>query len=134
MRGITLHPEAKTVSVEPGVTYGQLGPYLEQKGFAFHNLASLPHISVAGACMTATHGSGEANGNLATAVEAVEFLNAKGDLVKLGKADGEAFHGAVVGLGAIGVITKVTLKVEPTYQVRQYVYQNLPARTDDGAL
>ena len=126
MRAITLDSEAKTVTVEAGVTYGQLGPYLDQKGFALHNLASLPHISVAGACTTATHGSGETNGNLATAVSGIEFLNATGDLVKLGRADGEAFNGAVVGLGAIGVITRVTLKVEPTYNVRQYVYQDLP--------
>jgi len=126
MRAITLDSEAKTVTVEAGVTYGQLGPYLDQKGFALHNLASLPHISVAGACTTATHGSGETNGNLATAVSGIEFLNAAGDLVKLSRADGEAFNGAVVGLGALGVITRVTLKVEPTYNVRQYVYQDLP--------
>ena len=126
MREISLDPAARTVTVEPGVTYGQLGPYLDQKSFALHNLASLPHISVAGACTTATHGSGEKNGNLASAVTAIEFINAAGGLIKLGKSDGEAFNGAVVGLGAIGVITKVTLQVEPTYNIRQYVYQNLP--------
>lgn len=126
MREITIDAAGKTVTVEAGVTYGQLGPYLDRKGFALHNLASLPHISVAGACTTATHGSGETNGNLATSVSGIEFMSAAGELVKLAKADGEAFNGAVVGLGAIGVITKVTLKIEPTYNVRQYVYQNLP--------
>ena len=126
MREISLNSTAKTVSIQPGVTYGQLGPYLDERGFALHNLASLPHISVAGACTTATHGSGEKNANLASAVSALEFLNAEGDLIKLSKSDGEPFNAAVVGLGAIGVLTSLTLTVEPTYKVRQYVYQNLP--------
>ena len=117
---------ARTVTVDAGVTYGQLGPYLDGKGFALHNLASLPHISVAGACSTATHGSGEKNGNLATAVSAVEMVNAAGDVVKLSRKDGEQFRGAVVGLGALGVITRITLDIQPTYSVRQYVYENLP--------
>ena len=73
MHKIELDADARTVTVEAGVTYGQLGPYLDSKGFALHNLASLPHISVAGACSTATHGSGEKNGNLASAVSALEM-------------------------------------------------------------
>ena len=122
-----IDPGARTVTVDAGVTYGQLGPYLDGKGFALHNLASLPHISIAGACSTATHGSGEKNGNLATAVSAVEIVNAAGDVVKLSrKSDGEQFRGAVVGLGALGVITRITLDTQPTYSVRQYVYENLP--------
>jgi xylitol oxidase len=125
MQGIALDVGARTVTVGAGVTYGQLGPYLDGKGFALHNLASLPHISVAGACSTATHGSGEKNGNLATAVSAVEMVNASGAVVKLSR-EHEDFHGAVVGLGALGVITKVTLDVQPSYTVRQYVYENLP--------
>jgi alditol oxidase len=122
-----IDPVARTVTVDAGVTYGQLGPYLDGKGFALHNLASLPHISIAGACSTATHGSGEKNGNLATAVSAVEIVNAAGDVVKLSrKSDGEQFRGAVVGLGALGVITRITLDIQSTYSVRQYVYENLP--------
>ena len=117
----------RTVTVEAGITYGQLCPYLDRKGFALHNLASLPHISIAGACSTATHGSGEKNGNLATAVSALEFVTAAGDVMKLSrKSDGEAFRGAVVGLGALGVITRITLDVQPTYTVRQFVYENMP--------
>lgn len=124
---VALDPEARTVTLEAGMTYGQLCPYLDSKGFALHNLASLPHISVAGACSTGTHGSGDGNGNLATAVSAVEFVTASGDTVQLSRSrDGETFHGAVVGLGALGVITKVTLDIQPTYQMRQYVYENLP--------
>jgi alditol oxidase len=117
----------RTVTVGAGITYGQLCPYLDSKGFALHNLASLPHISVAGACSTATHGSGEKNGNLATAASGLEMVNASGDVVNLSRErDGDKFLGAVVGLGALGVITKVTLDIQPTFLMRQYVYENLP--------
>ena len=124
---VSLDSDARTVTIESGITYGQLCPYLDSKGFALHNLASLPHISVVGACSTATHGSGDRNGNLSTAVLAFEFITASGDVVKLSRAqDGENFQAAVVGLGALGVITKLTLEVQPRYLVRQYVYENLP--------
>jgi alditol oxidase len=124
---IALDSAAHTVTVNAGMTYGRLCPYLDSKGFALHNLASLPHISVAGACSTATHGSGEKNGNLATAASALEMVTAAGELVELSrKRDGEVFRGAVVGLGSLGVITKITLDIQPTYMMRQYVYENLP--------
>jgi xylitol oxidase len=124
---ISIDPAARKATVAAGITYGQLAPILDSKGFALHNLASLPHISVAGACTTATHGSGEKNGNLATAVSALEFVTASGDVMKLSREhDGETFRGAVVGLGALGVITSVTLDIQPTYLMRQYVYENLP--------
>jgi xylitol oxidase len=124
---VALDAEARTVTVNAGTTYGQLCPLLHNKGFALHNLASLPHISIAGACTTATHGSGEKNGNLATAVSGLEIVTAAGEVVMLSrKRDGEAFRGAVVGLGALGVITKVTLDIQPTFMMRQYVYENLP--------
>jgi xylitol oxidase len=124
---VALEPEARTVTVAAGMTYGQLCPLLHSKGFALHNLASLPHISIAGACSTATHGSGEKNGNLSTAVSALEIVTAAGEVVKLTRhQDGETFLGAVVGLGALGVITKITLDIQPTFMMRQYVYENLP--------
>jgi xylitol oxidase len=127
MQAMELDRDARAVTVEAGVTYGQLGPYLDNHGFALHNLASLPHISVAGACSTATHGSGEKNGNLASAVSAVEMITAAGDVVKLSRdVDGEIFRGAVVGLGALGVVFRITLDIQPAYKVRQYVYENLP--------
>ena len=124
---VAVDERARTVTIDAGLKYGQLSPVLHQKGFALHNLASLPHISVAGACSTATPGSGEKNGNLATAVSALEFVTAAGDVVKVSrKSDGDVFRGSVVALGALGVITRVTLDIEPAYTVRQYVYQNLP--------
>jgi len=124
---ISIDSAKRTVAVGAGITYGQLCPYLDGKGFALHNLASLPHISVAGACTTATHGSGQKNGNLATAASALELVTADGKIVNLSREqDAEIFNGAVVGLGALGVITKVTLDIQPSFMMRQYVYENLP--------
>ena len=124
---ISLDANARVVTVEAGIKYGELCPYLDEKGFALHNLASLPHISVAGSCATATHGSGVGNGNLATAVTALEFVTADGSIINLSKEkDGEKFLGAVVGLGALGVVTKLSLAIQPKFMMRQYVYEHLP--------
>ena len=118
--------KAHCVTVGAAVTYGKVAPYLDSRGFALHNLASLPHISVVGACATATHGSGVKNGNLSTAVRGIELVNADGELVTLTKErDGDHFSGAGVALGSLGVITKITLETLPTFQMRQYVYENL---------
>ena len=126
-RVVALDPQARTVTVEAGMSYGQLCPYLHEKGFALHNLASLPHISIAGACATATHGSGIRSGNLATAVSALELVTADGEVLKLSRTrDGETFLGAVVNLGALGVVTRLTLDIEPTFAMRQDVYEDLP--------
>jgi xylitol oxidase len=124
---VALDPERRHVTVEAGITYGQLCPYLHDKGFALHNLASLPHISVGGACTTATHGSGVTNGNLATAITGLEMVTADGSVVTLSaRADREKLNAAIVSLGALGVVTKLTLAVQPTFSMRQYVYERLP--------
>lgn len=123
---MTLNESARKVTVGGGVTYAQLAPWLDAKGYALHNLASLPGVTVAGACATATHGSGLHNGNLATAVAAVELVTADGELIELERErDGQQFLGAVVGLGAMGVVTRTTLDVQPTYKVAQSVYRGL---------
>ncbi len=123
---ISLDESAHTVTVNGGVKYGELSPYLDSKGYALHNLASLPHISVAGAIATATHGSGVKNGNLSSAVSGLEIVTASGDVITLSREkDGEKFLAAVVGLGALGIVTKVTLDILPTYMVRQDVYEGL---------
>ena len=115
-----------TVTVGAGAKYGQFCEQLDRAGYALSNLASLPHISVAGATATATHGSGIHNGNLATAVAALEFVTADGELKTLSRArDGDTFAGAVVSLGGYGVITKMTLDLVPAFQVRQDVYEDL---------
>ncbi|HEX8037696.1 MAG TPA: FAD-binding protein [Chryseosolibacter sp.] len=123
---IALDKSAHTVTVEGGIKYGELVQYLHENGYALHNLASLPHISVAGAIATATHGSGVKNGNLATPVSAIEFVNGQGEVVQLSKKDGDVFNGAVVALGALGFVTKVTLDLLPTFSMKQVVYRNLP--------
>ena len=122
---IEIDEKARTVTVGAGVRYGTLAPVIEAKGFALHNLASLPHISVAGAIATATHGSGIKNGNLATAVAAVELMTADGKVITLTRGKDEHFAAAVVGLGAVGIATRATLNLLPTYQVAQSVYRNL---------
>lgn len=124
---VTLDSERRTVTVEAGVRYGRLARWLHTEGYALHNLASLPHISVAGACATATHGSGDLLGNLATAVSAMEVVTGKGEVVVLSRdQDRDQFQGAVVGLGGLGVVTKLTLDISPTFEMRQDVYENLP--------
>ena len=117
----------RTVTIGGGVTYGQLCPQLQQEGYALPNLASLPHISVVGAVATATHGSGNHNGNLATSIAALEIITADGKLVQLSRnQDGEQFEGAVVALGGLGVVTRLTLDLVPAFEMRQDVYENLP--------
>jgi xylitol oxidase len=111
------------------MTYGELGEYLHAHGHALGNMASLPHISIAGAVATATHGSGTTNGNLATAISGIEFVDAAGEIVTLTRdRDGDRFQGAVVSLGALGVVTKLTLDIEDTFDVAQAVYLDLPMR------
>ncbi len=124
---LSIDEQAGTVTVESGVKYGDLAPQLDQEGYALHNLASLPHISVAGAIATATHGSGVNNKNLAGIVAGLEMVSGNGDIIKLSRGnDGDNFNGVVVALGAMGIVTKVTLDIQKTYQVRQDIFQDLP--------
>ena len=123
---ISLDSARHSVTVEGGIRYGGLVEYLHKNGYALHNLASLPHISVAGSIATATHGSGVRNGNLATSVSAIEFIDGAGNIVQLSRKDGDVFHGAVVGLGALGFVTKVTLDLQPAFEMKQIVYRNMP--------
>jgi xylitol oxidase len=114
-----------TVTVGGGIRYGELALWLEERELALHNMGSLPHISVAGATATATHGSGNTLGTLSTAVRALEFVDASGEVRTVRAGDPE-WAGHVVHLGAIGIVTRITLSVEPTYSVRQDVYADLP--------
>ena len=124
LAGIDVDREAGTVSLGGGVRYGELAEVLRDAGAALHNLASLPHISVAGAVATATHGSGVSNGNLATAVAALEMVTSSGEVVRASRGDAD-FDGMVVGLGALGVVTRLTLDVEPAFEVEQRVFEGL---------
>ncbi len=125
-RVIDLDRTNLTVTVETGIRYGDLAVYLDKQGYALHNLASMPHISVAGGVATATHGSGVGNGSLSTAVAALEMITADGSTVKWTKDHAPEFNGVVVHLGALGVVTKLTLAIEPAFTVSQRVFENLP--------
>src|SRR5690606_1868331 len=110
--------------VGAGVRYGELATWLEAQGWALHNMGSLPHISVGGAIATGTHGSGAINGSLASAVAALTYVNADGDLVTTRRGDDD-FNALVVGLGAYGITVRVTLDIQPSYEVRQDVYTGM---------
>ena len=123
---IRLDREAGTVTVGGGQRYGEVCQHLESAGFGLANLASLPHISIAGSCATASHGSGVRNANLAAAAVAVEIVRADGEIERIDRTTpGDALHGAVVSLGALGVVSSVTLEIEPTFRIRQVVYEDL---------
>ena len=117
--------DGPVVHVPGGMRYGELATWLQARGLALHNLASLPHISVAGAVATGTHGSGDRNGTLAAAVASIDLVTASGELVTLRRGDPD-FAGAVVSLGALGVVTSLALDVQPTFDVRQDLYDGLP--------
>ena len=118
------------VRVAAGLSYAGLASRLNEKGFALRNMASLPHISVAGACATATHGSGAANQNLAAAIVAHQMVTADGDIAEFRRGD-DSFPGAVVHLGGLGVVTHLVLEVVPSFEVSQRVYENLPLEVLD---
>jgi len=126
-RVIEIDSANDSVTASAGISYGELATALNRAGRALPNLASLPHISVAGACATGTHGSGDTNGGLATAVSAIDMVTADGDLVSVSRhTDPARFPGMVVALGALGIVTTVTLDIVQTFDIRQYVYEDLP--------
>jgi alditol oxidase len=116
---------ASLVRVAAGLSYASLAGRLDRHGFALRNLASLPHISVAGSCATGTHGSGPLNQSLSAAVTGLELVTADGDVVELSRGDA-TFPGAVVHLGALGAVTRLILEVVPSFEVSQRVYEGLP--------
>ncbi|MEV1024814.1 FAD-binding protein [Streptomyces sp. NPDC050264] len=123
--GIEVDTAARTVRVGGGVRYAELAAELYAHGLALPNMASLPHISVAGSVATGTHGSGVRNRSLAESVRAVEILTGDGGTVTLARGDA-GFEGAVVSLGALGVVLALTLDVEPGFEVAQHVFRELP--------
>ncbi|MFJ1968665.1 FAD-binding protein [Streptomyces sp. NPDC087903] len=116
---------ARTVRVGGGVRYAELARRVHGHGLALANMASLPHISVAGSVATGTHGSGVANGSLASAVREVEIVTADGSTVVVARED-PRFDGAVTSLGALGVVTALTLDLEPGFEVEQHLFTELP--------
>ncbi|MGJ9412917.1 FAD-binding protein [Aeromicrobium sp. CF4.19] len=122
---VTPAADHTVVRVGGGVTYADVALGLRPHGLALANLASLPHISVAGAVATATHGSGRDAGNLATHVRALELVTGAGDVRTVRRGDAD-FAGAVVSLGALGVVTALELDVEDERPWSQTVLLGLP--------
>lgn len=125
---IAIDAAARTVTVEGGITYGELAPVLHEAGFAIRNTASLTTVTIAGATASATHGSGNSNQNLAGAVRGVKIVTAGGEIASFTRGDPE-FDGVVVSLGALGVIAELTLDIQPTFEARQEVYTGLSFET-----
>jgi alditol oxidase len=122
-RRLEIDPAGERVTVGAGLRYGELATALHRSGLALANLASLPHISVAGCCATATHGSGDDRRCLAAAVTALEIVGPDGGLTEVSRdSEPHRFPGMVVGLGALGVVTALTLSVEPSFDVTQHVF------------
>lgn len=126
LNGMTIDREAGTATLGGGVRYSDLAPWLDAQGFALPNLASLLDITLAGACSTATHGSGIHNRNLSSVATAIDFVDGTGQLRTLSRAaNPDEFPGAVVGLGALGIILRTTVHVVPSFRIAQIVYENL---------
>ena len=125
-RDVQIDPDRRTAVVTGASRYGEITPRLAADGFALPNLGSLPHISIAGACATGTHGSGDGNATLGSAVRSITFVQADGELVRLERGLDPDFHGAVLALGALGAVTEYTLDLQPAFQMRQEVYLGMP--------
>jgi xylitol oxidase len=121
---VVIDRDVNTVTINPGMRYHELNLALETAGLALHNTASLPHVTVAGAVATATHGSGDKLKNLSAAVAALELVTSDGDVARFARGDAD-FAGAVVNVGALGVVTSMTLDVQPSYVMRQEVFLDL---------
>ena len=122
---IEVDVEKKSVLVAAGLKYGELAPVLHEQGWALDNLASLPHISIAGSISTGTHGSGVKNKNLANQVISFDVVTAEGEIRHIDRSN-PAFSAMVVGLGLGGIVYQYELRIEPTYEIRQVVYPNIP--------
>lgn len=128
-RKVELDPATRSLTISAAARYGDIATGLDEAGFALENLASLPHCTVVGSVATATHGSGQTHQSLASAVSAIELVTADGELRRYSRRDDPGvFPGLVVGLGALGVVTALTLDLVPRFDVAQYVYEHLDWR------
>lgn len=128
-RSVSFDHDRKQATISANINYGELCPLLHQAGYALANMASLPHISVIGACITATHGSGVGNQTLAASVAGLTFVAADGEIITLSREKDENFDGAVVSLGALGIVVELTIDLVSAFDIRQHVYLNLPAES-----
>ena len=125
---LTINVVSKTATVSAGLIYSEISELLEAQGWAIHNLASLPHITIGGATATGTHGSGIKNGALHTSIRSVELMRPDGTLHKLTRGVDEEFYAVIVGLGLTGIAVSFELDIEPTFQIMQTIYGELPLK------
>jgi L-gulono-1,4-lactone dehydrogenase len=110
---------AHRVRVQAGIRLGELAERLWQRGLSPENLGDIDVQTLAGALSTGTHGTGAELANLASQVEAVQLVDGRGQVHELVRGrDGDTFLAAIVGLGAVGIVTEVTLRVLPAYTLR----------------
>lgn len=120
-----IDPASKTARVGAASRYGDIALALEAQGLALRNMGSLPHISLAGASATGTHGSGDGNQILSASLISFSFLNHKGELITLRRGD-DLFEPCRLGLGAHGLWVEAELSVVESYQMRQDIYRDIP--------
>jgi alditol oxidase len=123
---VDLAPDGRTATVAAGMRIADLASRLHAAGHALANLPSLPHISLAGAVATGTHGSGDGNQGLAALVRRVRMVGPGGEFVEFSREQTPEFAGTVVALGALGVVTQLTVDVQPDFEVAQYIHHGVP--------
>lgn len=105
--------------VEAGISLGSLNAQLDHHGLALENLGDIDVQSLAGATATGTHGTGQHLRNLSSQLKAVELMLADGSTVTLTEqSDPDGWRAARISLGALGVVTAVTLQAVPAFRLR----------------
>ena len=117
-RVLAVDRETCTVTVQSGARLHDLSRFLWTRGLAFTNLGDIDVQSVAGATSTATHGTGLGFGNLSSAIVGMRLIDGSGDVHVLDAAhEPEVFSAARVGIGALGIVSTLTLQVEPSFHL-----------------
>jgi L-gulono-1,4-lactone dehydrogenase len=121
--------DARTVTVQAGITLADLCEELDLRGFALENMGDVGYQSLAGATATATHGTGVRFGNLSSRITGLSVVTAAGDVITCsGEDNADVFEVARVGLGALGVVSTITLQCVPAFNLHAV---EEPMRVDD---
>ena len=120
-RILSLDADSHLVTIEAGVTINQLNAYLHAHGLAVHNLGHIGYQTFSGAISTGTHGSGFKFGVLASHVTRFSIVDGSGSVIEASETDNsDIYHAGLLGLGALGIITDITLHVRPAFNIKQY--------------
>lgn len=118
-RVLDVNIDSRTVTVQSGVRLSDLNVALHDRGLAMPNLGDIAYQSIAGATSTATHGTGAKLGGIATQITGMRIVTGDGTVVECSEAQApEVFHAARVGVGALGIISTVTLQCVPAFNLR----------------